>query len=154
KYSFKDLGELLHDEDPSIEPEAVKEFFDILFNNNSGLLTEKDKAHFQKEYLDSIFDSISEDDFTTSEDTIEVNGQSVTREKIGLQHEEEKVKEIFIRLLDKLESEEKFKEDLERQLAALTLTDEDWAEFYDELEYGIAEAKEGVKALHIPDGLS
>lgn len=154
KYSFQDLGELLHDEDPSIEPETVKEFFDILFNNNSGLLTEKDKAHFKKEYIDSIFDSISEDDFATSEDTIDVNGQSVTTEKIDLVLEEDKVKDIFITLLDKLESEEKIREVLERQLAAITLTDEDWADFYDELEYGIAEAKEGVKALHIPDGLS
>jgi len=156
KYSFQDLEELLHEEDPGIESGTVtvKEFFDILFNSNAGLLTEKDKAHFKKEYLDSIFDSISEDDFTTSEDTIDVNGQSVTTEKMDLVLEEDKVKDILITLLDKLESEEKIREVLEHQLATITLTDEDWANFYDELEDGITEAKEGVKALHIPDGLS
>lgn len=154
KYSFEDLGMLLGEEEPALTEEDVKRFSDIFFNQNGGLLTEADKIYFKKEYAKLFYDSISEDAFTTTEDTIDVHGQSIESEKIVLHLDEEALIDIFVTMLDRLESEDKIQEILERQLASIVLTETDWNNFTTEFEDGVKMLKEGVKGLHIPDGLT
>src|SRR5699024_4656624 len=104
----------------------------------------------------------SDDDFTASSEKIDVNGNSVETEKIDFHLSEEKIKDIFTAVFDKLAKDEKVKELIEEQmtrqfygLADESLIDSEELDqkLYD-CEDGMVIAKEEVQKVSIPNGLT
>ncbi|RDW21615.1 DUF6583 family protein [Oceanobacillus chungangensis] len=152
-----DLGPLLYELDPvSFTGEETLEL-DSIFEGNGGL-SEEDREYFKEEYGKMIYDQLPEDAFTTEDETVEVNGESINAEKISMQLTEKQVKEILTAVFDKMEKDDKLK-DLIRKQAGLQLggtaaVDPEIDQLLSDFETGIAEAKDGLADLQIPNGFN
>ncbi len=157
-----DAGSLLHE----LMPEFVSSDEDINFGEffevAEGYITEEDKEYFKKEYLEMVYDKLTDDDFTSSNEKVDVNGKSIDAEKIDFHLSEEKVKEIFTEVFDKLAKDEKVKELIEAQFTNqfLGLADEslistqEMDQLLIDFEEGMSTAKEEFQNLSIPNGFT
>ena len=157
-----DVGSLLSELIPEyVEPDEEIDFAEF-FETAEGLLSEEDKEYFKEEYLDMVYDKLSDDDFTASSEKIDVNGNSVETEKIDFHLSEEKIKDIFTAVFDKLAKDEKVKELIEEQmtsqfygLADESLIDsEELDQILNDFEDGMVTAKEEFQKVSIPNGLT
>ncbi|RDW16294.1 hypothetical protein CWR48_16735 [Oceanobacillus arenosus] len=152
-----DLGPLLYEIDPvSFTGEETLEL-DSIFEGN-GALSKEDMEYFNKEYGKMIYDKLPEDAFTTKEETVEVNGESINAEKISMQLTEAQVKEILTAVFDKMEKDDKLK-DLIRQQAGFQLggtvtADPEIEQLLSDFESSIADAKAGLADFQIPNGFN
>lgn len=152
-----DIGNILHE----IEPESFtgEEDFDLedIFQGENGFLTEDDMEYLKKEYIDMIYDELPDKAFDSSNEKIDVDGDSLKTEKITFHLTEEQIKELLTKVLDKMEKDKKLKEMLKDQLAMQQVgesMDEDIDEMLNEFETGIADAKDNLEDFKIPDGLT
>src|SRR5699024_4067858 len=99
---FDDIGNMLHEEDPIISPDIIKQSFNIFFNENNSFLTEEDIAYFKKEYVDMVYDALPEDASKSSNEKVDVNGSSTSTEKITLHLDEDSFKDLLSKIFDKL----------------------------------------------------
>lgn len=156
-----DANRLLQDIIPEYSADEEIDF-GVFFETAEGYFSEADKEHFQKEYLEMIYDELTDDDFTSSNEKVDVNGKSIDTEKIVFHLNEEKVKEIFTLVLDKLAKDERVKEMIEEQftnqffgLADESLIDtQEIDQLLNDFEDGILTAKEEIQDISIPNGFT
>lgn len=148
----KDVNRLLKEIDPELD--ALDIDFADLFDTKEQIFSEKDVKYFEKEYLKMIHDELSEDSFTTKDEKIEVEGQSLKTEQIKMQLSEQEVKDLLTKIIDKLHKDKRVKEIIKDQLGATVIVDQDMQEVITEYEDSLLELKEEVKQLHIPDGIT
>ncbi len=153
----EDIGSLLNELDPdSFDDEPSIDFAEI-FERQGVFLNAEEKDYLKKEYLDLLYDEISEESFISTNETIEVNGQSVKTEKVEMALTEEEMKELLALTFDKMKDDKRVKEIIKNQLLygqiGGSLLETEIEEALDELESGLNQAKQGVANLHIPDGL-
>lgn len=158
----EDVGPLLHETMPEDVPADQEIDFGMFFEAAEGYISEEDKEYLQKEYLEMVYDKLTDDDFTSSKEKVDVNGKSTDTEKIVFHLSEEKTKEILTTVFDKLAQDEKVKEMIEKQftnqffgLADESLIDtQEIDQLLNEFEEGMLTAKEEVQDLSIPDGFT
>ncbi|RKQ38023.1 hypothetical protein D8M06_03975 [Oceanobacillus halophilus] len=151
----KDLGPLLHELDPMTFTGEETLELDSLFEGNS-VISEVDMEYLKTEYGEMIYKELPDDAFSSSEETIDVNGESLNAEKIELHLSEQQVIDLLTTILEKMESDEKLKDLLKEQLAAgqvggPALNDE-MDLMITEFETGIKEIKDGIQDFQITDG--
>ena len=157
-----DTGNLLREVAPELTLEDENINFGEFFEAAEGYLSEEDKEYFKEEYLEMVYDKLTDDDFTSSSEEIDVNGKSVETEKIDFHLSEEKVKDIFAAIFDKLAKDEKVKELIEEQmtnqffgLADESLIDsQELDQILTDFEDGMVTAKEEFQKISIPNGFT
>ncbi len=151
-----DIGNILHELDP--ESYTGEEQYDLsnIFNRENGFLSEEDVKYLKKEYARMIYDELPDKAFDSSNDKIDVDNKSVKVEKLSFHLTEDEIKRILTKVLDKMEKDKKVKELLKDQLA-MQFDDamgQDIERTLKEFETNIADAKDGLKDLNIPDGFT
>ncbi|MBN6205069.1 hypothetical protein JYK21_01285 [Ralstonia pickettii] len=154
----EDIGPLLNELDPAgFDGEASIDFAKI-FERQGEFLTEEEKDYLKKEYLDLLYDELSEDSFSSTDETIEVNGQSVKTEKIEMALTEDEVKELLSLTFDKMKEDERIKEMIKDQLTygqlGGSLVETEIEEALGEFENSLEQAKQEIANLHISNGLN
>ncbi|MFD1414064.1 DUF6583 family protein [Oceanobacillus jeddahense] len=160
--SDEDIGSVLAEMDPYMftgnEQLGIEE---LMFENDGSLLTEEEKEYIQDEYLMFIYDELPDDSFESENEDVEVNGDSISAEKITMNLSEEEFKSVITSVLEKMKGDEKFQEILQNQFertAAAPLEDpeviqqqidEVLAEFDSSIDQGI----EAVESFQFPDGI-
>ena len=153
----EDFGGLLKEIDPNTFTGDETMNLENLFEGSNGFLSEEDLEYFNEEYAKMIYDELPEDAFSSEDETIKVNGESLDTEKITFHLSEDQLKEILTKTFDKLEKDEKVKELLREQMALQfgpTPMESDIDQFINDYETAMADAKEGLKDFQIPDGLT
>ncbi|UFU00057.1 hypothetical protein KO561_03570 [Radiobacillus kanasensis] len=150
-----DFGELMHKFDPVTFTGEEEINFDSFFNQN--LLNEDDIKHIQDTYLKMIYEELPKDAFTSEDESVDVNGESIKATKITLSLTEKQVKDIMDKVLAEAEKDEKLKEMLKNQASlnpSLNPNAAQLTQMLEDFESGIADAREELKDLQIPDGLT
>ncbi|WP_067730640.1 DUF6583 family protein [Oceanobacillus damuensis] len=155
----EDLGPLLYEADPTIFSGEEKLGLDTFFDRAQGVVPEEDIEYLKKEYLELIYDELPEEAFTSADETVNVNGESINAEKITLQLSEQQLKDIVITVLDKAETDDRLKEIVKEQLTEQQFgsdiyMDDELELMMADFEAGITEAKQALADLHIPEGLT
>ncbi|MFC4022590.1 hypothetical protein ACFOUV_02000 [Oceanobacillus longus] len=155
----EDLGPLLHEADPDMFTGDEKLGLETIFESAEGVLPEEDIEYLEKEYLKFIYDELPEDAFTSSDESIDVNGESINSEKIEFKLSEEQSKDLITTVLDKMENDDRLKEILVDQMTAQQFgsniyMDEDIDLLMSDFETAVADAKQGLDEFKIPDGLT
>lgn len=156
-----DAGRLLYEVMPELTSPDEDIDFGEFFEAAEGI-SEEDKEYFKKEYLEMVYDKLTDDDFSSSNEKMDVNGKSIDSEKITFHLSEEKVKDIFTEVFDKLAQDDKVKKLIEEQFTNqfLGLTDESLVDnqeldqLLDDFEEGMLTAKEEFQKLSIPNGFT
>jgi len=153
-----DLGKLLHEADPEVFTGEESLQLDTLFESANRFMPEEDMEYVEEEYLKLIYDELPEDAFTSDQETVEVNGESIDAEKIVLHLTEEQLKDIIRTVLEKMKSDDKFKEIIKEALVAQQLggaqIDGELDTFISDFETAITDVLEGLDDFQIPNGLA
>src|SRR5699024_5551133 len=72
-----DAGSLLREIAPEFALEDDEINFGDFFEAVEGYMSEDDKEYFKKEYLEMVYDKLTDDDFTSSNEKVDVNGKSI-----------------------------------------------------------------------------
>ncbi|WP_240033756.1 DUF6583 family protein [Oceanobacillus profundus] len=154
----QDFGPLLHEVDPATFTGEETLGLDTLFESAGEIFPEEYKTHIEDEYFKLIYDELPDDAFTSSDETVEVNGESINSEKIELHLTEQQFKDILTTVLDKMEKDDKLKEITKEQMVAQQFggiyMEDELDTFTEDFEASITEAKDGIEELQIPDGLT
>lgn len=147
-----DINKLLSEIDPELD-EIDFELSD-LFEPENQFLSEEDIEYFEKEYVEMIFKDLPDDAFTSKNEKTDVEGKSIKAEKLTMHLNEKKLKDILVKVLDKMSKDEKIKEIIKDQLSTTAVVDQDMNEIFNEFEEGLKMMKDEVQDLYIPDGLT
>lgn len=139
-----------------IDPELDSLNIDLadLFDSKNQIISEEDIEYFKKEYLTMIHDELSDDAFTSKDEKVDVNGETIKAEKITMHLSEKEVKDLLVKVFDKIKKDEKIKEIIKEQLSTTAMIDQDMKEIFNEYENALEDAKHEIQDLYIPDGLS
>ena len=147
----KDVVRLANEFNPETFAEGETIDFADFFEAQRELLSDKDKKYFEKEYGLMIYKEIPESAFKSTSETVEVNGEKVKTEKIDFTLTEQEVKDISLKIVEKLEKDNKAKsifEDMYNQPSLGNL--KDISADYDK---SLVELKESIPNLKLPEGL-
>ncbi|WP_085991736.1 DUF6583 family protein [Oceanobacillus senegalensis] len=152
-----DLGPLLKELDPVTFTGDETLELDTLFEKNGGL-SDEDLEYLKTEYGKMIYDELPDDAFETTNETIEINGESLDTEKIELHLNEQQVRDLLTTIFEKLENDDRLKEILRTQLTASQIgnptLDDDVDQILSDFEDGLGQAKEEIQDFHIPNGFT
>ena len=148
--SDEDIGRLMHEAAPEFVSADETIDFNAFFEGTNSTLSEEDIEYFEKEYGEMIYDALSEDSFTSSDD------------KLELHLTEQEFKDLITLILDKVQKDEKIKELIKEQItnqfmglgAEALMAEIEFDESMIEFEEGISEIKEEIKDFHIPEGFT
>lgn len=154
----EDLSDLIQ-MDP--EAEDVDIDFSSLFESAEGV-PDEDIDHLKEEYLVSVYDDLSKDQFDSEKENVDVDGDEVKAKKITIDLSEEDVKEIIVSVLEKAQDDEELqeivKERLQAQMMGLSAEEADVdletdveALFNEDLDEAIDFVEDD---MHMPDGLT
>ncbi|WP_138416084.1 DUF6583 family protein [Aquibacillus sediminis] len=147
-----DLSGLLHTFDPIAFTGEEEINFDALFNQEP--IPEEDLEYIQDTYLKLIYDELPEEAFTSEEESVDVNEESMQATKVTLALSEEQIKSIIEKVLTEAEDDERLKEIITQQSSSpIPYTTEEIEQLTEEYDTAIAEAKTGLEDVTIPDGL-
>lgn len=162
KISDEDIGSVLAEIDPYTftgnEQLGIEE---LMFENDGQLLTDEEKEYLQDEYVMFIYDELPDDAFESENEDVEVNGDSISAEKITMNLSEDQFKSLITSVLEKMKGDEQFQEILSNQLERAGSTpledpevfqqqiDEVLGEFDSAMDQGI----EAVENFQFPDGV-
>ncbi|MFZ3576350.1 hypothetical protein [Virgibacillus sp. DJP39] len=158
-----DIGQLLKELDPQMYTGKEKIDYDTFFNRSS--LSESDQEYLKEEYLEMIYDSLPDESFQASEETVEVNSTSFNAEKIVFHLTEKQLKKILSTTLEKMKSDQRLKEIIKEQVALRSFgagmstssltpsVESDIDEMINEFETTLDHGIEQLKTIQIPDGL-
>lgn len=154
----EDLGSILYELDPYTFTGDESIDFEAFFDTQNQVLAEEDIEYLKKEYLEFLYDEISEDAFTSTDETIEVNGESIKAEKIEFQLTEEEVKELLNLTIDKMKKDERLKEIIKDQIMYSQLGDSVVESEVDDMladfETSLEDMKQDLAEVQIPNGLN
>nr|WP_315969521.1 DUF6583 family protein [Oceanobacillus massiliensis] len=158
QFNDEDLGPLLQDIDPNLFTGEETLNLESLFDSAQGVLPEEDLEYLEEEYMKLIYDELPEEAFTSSDETIDVNEQSISAEKIALDLSEQELKDIMKTVLDKMENDDRLKEIIKEQAAAQQFGNtmymqNDLDTLISDFDTAIADMKTGLEDFRIPDGL-
>ncbi|WP_112180943.1 MULTISPECIES: DUF6583 family protein [Paraliobacillus] len=149
-----EIGTLLYEIDPMSYTGEEEIEFDPFFDQT--VLSEEDKEHFQDTYIKMVYEELPDDAFTSEDETIEVNGDSIATSKVTLQLSEEKIKDIMNKVLTEAEQDETLKEIIQNQATFDTIStnSDELAQITEDFEAEISKAKEAINDFSIPGGLT
>ena len=155
----EDFGPLLHEVDPEMFTGEETLGLETIFENADGALAEEDIEFLEEEYLKFIYDELPEDAFTSSDEKVDVNGESINSEKIVLKLSEDQLKDLITTVLDKMENDDRLKEIIQEQMKAgqfgnTVYMDEEIETMMADFDTALAEAKKGLADIQIPNGLT
>lgn len=151
----EDFGPVLHQLDPytftgeeSLELESIFEPF----------YSDEDIEYLTTEYGKWLYDELPDSAFTDENEDLEVNGENVTTDKFVFHLTESEIHELLSALFEKMESDEQLKEMLRKQMLTVqsgeVAVDAELDQILNDFEAAMAEAKEAVYDIHIPDGMT
>ncbi|WP_156291411.1 DUF6583 family protein [Oceanobacillus salinisoli] len=153
----EDFGPLLNEIDPITFTGEESLELDTLFEGTN-IMSEEDSEYLQTEYVEFIYHELPDEAFETSNETIDIQGQTLDTEKIDFQLTEQQVKDLLSTVFEKMENDDRLKEILHDQFAAGQIggpaLDADLDQMMLEFEDALAEAKEGIQDFQIPEGLT
>ena len=115
---YEDTGTVLHQLDPLIfTGEETFEFGD-LFGKNA-----VEGTQYLHKYGALLYEKLPEEAFTLTDETIDLNGNSINTEKIELRLTEKQVIDVFTYLLQQMKEDEAFKQWAEKQFSSLYAAD-------------------------------
>ncbi|MEC5421985.1 hypothetical protein QGM71_00565 [Virgibacillus sp. C22-A2] len=154
----EDFGTLLHELDPQSFTGDESLNLEEIFEGSTGFLSEDDLEYFEEEYVEMIYNELPESAFESSDDTIQVNDESLNTEKITMHLTEQQLKELATKVFDKMQKDEKLKELIRDQFAFPQFgggpMESEIDQVINDFEAAMAEAKEEVDNFHIPNGLT
>ncbi|WP_277585914.1 DUF6583 family protein [Psychrobacillus antarcticus] len=150
----KDFGKFMTTLDPSYEGSETLGLDSFL--GDKGLYTEENLEYLKDEYAMYIYESIPEDAFTVTDETVDVNGKSIKAEKVAMTLTEAEVQKILKDVLQKAKEDPKFEEIAKEStesfidqlnLASSTVEPVDYGEMMDELI-------KSVDDINLPSGIN
>lgn len=150
----EDFGPLLKEIDPMTFTGEESLELDTIFNR---FHSDEDLEYLKSEYGELIYNELPDDAFTTSDETIEVNGESLKTEKIVLHLSEKQVQDLLSTVFEKMEKDDRLKELIKKQLMSVQMgevaVDQELNQILTDFEDALAKAKEDVYDIHIKDGI-
>ncbi|WP_144513858.1 DUF6583 family protein [Bacillus sp. FJAT-22090] len=150
----KDYGNLMRTFDPSYSGSEKLGLENFL--GKDSMLSEENREYLKKEYLMYLYESLPEESFTATDETIEVNGKSTKTEKVTMSLTETQVKKILTDVLEKAKKDPKFKAMVEEylessfeQFTATSMTDETFK--FDEVMENLITS---VDKIDLPAGIN
>lgn len=142
----EDFGPLLHELDPMSFTGEESMDLNTIFEK-TGPLTEDEIEHFKEEYGKAIYDELPDDAFTSSEETIVVNGDEVKTEKVELHLTEQQVKDILSMVLEKMEKDEIIKGIIETQIENNLFAEETIDQIESNVESALSEYETAISTV-------
>lgn len=142
----KDLEKILRKEGELGEDEELE--FGRLFEQ--GFLTEEDRQHFQKEYIDFLYNEISDEAFTEEKDTVSVGGKNVKVNKITFHLDEKEFKRLLKETLEKLQKDETLKRIIKNEFIG---SSSEKLDLDADLNDMFTEMINGIDSIKLPDGI-
>ncbi|WP_152654805.1 DUF6583 family protein [Oceanobacillus sp. CFH 90083] len=162
KISDEDIGSVLAEFDPYTftgnEQLGIEE---LVFGDNTALLTDEEKEYIQNEYIMFIYDQLSDDAFASENEDVEVNGDSISAEKITMNLSEDELKSVITSVLEKMQGDDQFKEILQSQFertAYMPLEDPELIQeeldlVLEEFDAAMEQGIEAIENFQFPEGL-
>jgi len=148
--SDEDFGPMMHELDPTVFTGEESLQLESVFEG----YPEEDLNYFYEEYALMIYDELPDEAFKSSDESIQINDDTVNAEKITFHLTEEQLKNLLITVFDKLENDEHVKEMLREQLANQQIAETEIDEMIREYEEAMADAQSGLEGVHFPEGMT
>ncbi|MBY7143205.1 hypothetical protein KFZ56_09060 [Virgibacillus sp. NKC19-3] len=157
----EDFGNLMQKLDPNAFTGEESMNLESLFEGTDAF--NEDIEYFQEEYGKMVYNETPDDAFESTDETIQVDDESLDTEKITFHLTEKQLKEIMTTVLEKMQQDEKIKEMMRDQFVAGAMgtpamgtpaMDDEFDQFINEYETAIGEAINGLEDFQIPDGLT
>ncbi|SDJ97438.1 DUF6583 family protein [Sediminibacillus albus] len=148
------VGNLLYQADPYAFTGDEEIEFDKFFNQT--LISEDHLTHLQDTYLKMIYEELPDDAFVSADEKVDVDGKTIDAAKITLSLSEDQVKKLIEKVLTTAENDDQLKEIIKEQasLDPVTYNSEDVATMIEHFDESIKEAKQDLKDLQVPEGLT
>ncbi|WP_404453791.1 hypothetical protein [Oceanobacillus kapialis] len=150
----EDLGPLLKEVDPETFTGEESMNLEALFEGTNS----EDLEYLKEEYGKMILDELPEDAFEQTEESIDVQDQSLDTEKITMQLSEQQVKDLIVTVLEKMKDDEKLKELIREQMSlqqfGSTMATADIDQVISDFESGLEDGINEIDKLSIPNGLN
>lgn len=156
-----DIGDLLHEADPESFTGEENPDFATFFDKS--VMSDEDESYLKKEYIGMIYDELPDGAFKATDETIKINDDSIDTEKLTMHLTEDEVKEILQATFEKMQQDDRLKEIMQDQFEAEQFglpadvnpeMQNEFNDFINDFDTALDEAQEGIKDLHIPDGVT
>lgn len=148
------VGSFLHMLDPQEFDADTELDFSKVFDSSEAFLTEEDKKHFKDTYGQLIYNELDEGAFSSEKETIEIENESVSTEKIELSLAEEDVQQLFKSILEEMKSDDYLKDLMRDQFEMNLLSTSEIDEMFEEFDEGIEMAIDEIDEINLPNGLT
>lgn len=155
-----DFGKLVQQFDPMTFTGEEKLDLNMLFEGN--IIAEEDAKYLKEEYVEAIYDSLPDEAFKSTDETVKIGSDNVKSEKITFQLSEEQVKEILKDTLTKMSEDDKFKDILLNYIQTQGTGPFVFGEnanleipnFEEEFDIAIQDAINGIDNFKVPNGFT
>lgn len=142
----EDFGPLLHELDPYTFTGEESMELDTIFEK-TGPLSEEEIAHFKEEYAKEIYNELPDEAFSTSDETIEVDGEELKTEKMEFHLTEQQVKDLLIMVLEKMEKDETIKGIIETQIQNNLFAEQTVEQIENDVDNALSEYEEALSSM-------
>lgn len=150
----EDLGKLLHEMDPmTFDEDTQVNLTEQIFNYDDYPISKEDREYIADKYGKFTFNELPDDAFKSEKESVDIDGESVKAEKITLDLSEEELRTFLTDLINEIESDERLKEIMEKYMENNYLSAIEQEDFMTDFDEAMAEAKEGISDLDLPDGI-
>ncbi|MCT1575623.1 hypothetical protein M3E13_15255 [Oceanobacillus kimchii] len=135
QFNDEDYGSLMYELDPyTFTGNETLNLDSILFDNIYAL-EEEDLEYIKEEYVMYTYNLLPDEAFESSNEDVEVNGESISAEKVTMHLSEEQAREVLISLFEKMKDDEKLKELVHDQIVNLSyVAGSDMAQLEEEVD--------------------
>ncbi|GAA0438013.1 hypothetical protein GCM10008983_13670 [Lentibacillus halophilus] len=151
-----DLAQLMENMNLTFNGESI-DFADF-FNHVDDLLSEDDKSYLREEYLQMIYEELSDDSFESANESVKIQDNSIEAEKLSLQLSEKEVKDLVSALLEKVKKDDRVKDiikDLNGYSTTLASASENNADpILKNYEKNIDKAINSLEEIRMPEGIT
>lgn len=149
----EDLSELLHEIDPYTFEEGTSYDFSQVFNQEDNPIPKEDREYLADKYGKLVYDELPDDAFSSEKEKVEVDGESIKAEKVTMHLTEENVQTLVTNLVEEIEKDKRLKEIIEAYFEDNFMPDEDLKMFMDDFNQSLADMKEDVDKITLPEGI-
>ncbi|UJL45016.1 hypothetical protein KFZ58_11345 [Virgibacillus sp. NKC19-16] len=152
----EDFGSLMQQLDPNAFTGEENMNLESLFEGTDTF--NEDIEYFQEEYGEMVYNELPDDAFESTDETIQVNDESLDTEKITFHLTEEQLKELITIVFEKMQQDDRIKEMMREQFVAGSMgtpaMEGEIDQFINEYETAIGDVVNGLEDFQIPDGLT
>jgi len=142
-----DLNGVLHDIDPHTFSANDEMNFDRLFDLDNYPMSAADQEYLQENYGKFIYEILPERSFSKEKDSITINGESISADKLSFSLTEDEIKTVLLDLLEKAAKDEQLKEIVGKYFENSYVNAAEIDTILSTFDEGLEEAKESIENM-------